>query len=194
MANVNDLTENLTLDEIKFRDEDNLKLLLQSARPVKFESEDQCRFWIGETLRKILAKMGCSLAYPYPVGNNKAQKKAEEKAAARLERQMKEKGVKVEFRTYGDADTIRMTLAAANKMEEDGDNDTARHLRTQAEQMTKESFKSGWYIYYENEIAYFISQPMHAQKSSGHLMLPGKEDKELFVMTNWKESITVNLN
>ena len=83
---------------------------------------------------------------------------------------MQEKGVKVEFRTYGDADTIRMTLAAADKLEENGDNNAARHLRSQAEQMTKESFKSGWYIYYENEIAYFISQPIYAQKGSGHLI------------------------
>ena len=151
MAKVLDLTRNLTLDEIKERDIDNLELVLKASHPVKFESKNQCIWWTGETLRKILAKLGVHLIWK-PTGNPRLDKRQERLAARRVDRQMKEKGVKVESRHYGGDDFHR----------------------------------SGIYIYYENEIAYFISDPMYATKRSGRLILPGS-DKQLFVMTNWKE-------
>ena len=100
---------------------------------------------------------------------------------------MKQKGVKVERRSYGDQNQIQMLNASAKALEQAGDEKTAKTYREQAAQMVKDSFKSGWYIYYENEIAYFISDPMYAQRRRVHLILSGPEHKELFVMTNWKE-------
>lgn len=153
MAQVEDITKNLTLDEIKARDIDNLKLLWKTCKPVKFQSEAQCKFWMGETLRKILAKLGVFLIVKV-TGNAKADKMQHELAAKRISRQMKERGVKVENRSY------------------------------KGEQFTR----SGIYVYYENEIVYFISHPMYAKKRSGNLILPGDSaEKELFCMTNWKE-------
>lgn len=153
MAKVEDLTKNLTLDEIKARDIDNLGLVMKSAKPVTFESDAQCKFWMGETLRKILAKLGVDLILKV-TGNPKADKLQYQFAAKRVDKQMKEKGVKVENRNYSGNDFTR----------------------------------SGIYVYYENEIAFFISHPMHAKKRAGNLILPGQTaEKELFCMTNWRE-------
>jgi len=155
MAKVVDLTKHLTLDEIRDRDIDNQALIWKQCKPVKFESPAQCKFWVGETLRKILAKLGVSLVLKV-TGNPKTDKMQHEMAAKRVDRQMKEKGVKVESRQYG------------------GDEFT----------------RSGIYVYYENEIVYFISHPMYSKKREGRLILPGNnggDEKQLFCMTNWKE-------
>ena len=154
MAKVVDLTKHLTLDEIRERDIDNQALVWKTCKPVLFQSPAQCKFWVGETLRKILAKLGVSLVLKV-TGNAKADKAQHELAAKRVDRQMKERGVKVESRQY------------------DG------------EQFTR----SGIYVYYENEIAYFISHPMYSKKREGRLILPGNNggQGQLFCMTNWKE-------
>ena len=155
MAKVVDLTKHLTLDEIRERDIDNQALIWKACKPVKFESPAQCKFWIGETLRKILAKLGVALILQV-TGNPKVDKLHHELAAKRVDRQMKAKGVKVESRQYG------------------GDEFT----------------RSGIYVYYENEIAYFISHPMWSQKREGRLILTsnnGAGERKLFCMTNWKE-------
>ena len=152
MAEVVDLTKHLTLDEIKERDIDNQALVWKACKPVKFQSPAQCQFWVGETLRKILAKLGVDLILKV-TGNPKADKMQHELAAKRVDRQMKQKGVKVESRNYP----------------------------------KKEFTRSGIYVYYRNEIAYFISHPMWAKKREGHLILQGGNSaKELFCMTNWK--------
>lgn len=155
MAEVVDLTKNLTLDEIRDRDIDNQALVWKACRPVKFESPSQCEFWVGETLRKILAKLGVDLVLKI-TGNPKADEMQYELAAKRVGRQMKQKGVKVESRDY-----------------------------------PKDQFtRSGIYVYYANEIAYFISHPMYSKKREGRLILPGGnggDEKQLFCMTNWKE-------
>ena len=154
MAKVEDLTKHLTLDEIKERDIDNQALVWKACKPVKFESPAQCKFWVGETLRKILAKLGVDLVLKI-TGNPKADKMQHELAAKRVSKQMKEKGVKVESRQYP------------------------------GEQFTR----SGIYVYYENEIAYFISHPMWSQERKGILFLPGNAGTErtLFCMTNWRD-------
>ena len=154
MAKVEDLTKNLTLDQIKDRDIDNQALVWKTCKPVKFESPAQCKFWIGETLRKILAKLGVDLVLKI-TGNPKTDQMQYELAAKRVSKQMKAKGVKVESRNY-----------------------------------PKDQFtRSGIYVYYENEIAYFISHPMWSQERKGILFLPGNTGTErtLFCMTNWKE-------
>lgn len=153
MAKVEDLTKHLTLDEIKERDIDNQALVWKTCKPVKFQTPEQCKFWVGETLRKILAKLGVDLIIKI-TGNPKTDKMQHKLAAKRVENQMKVKGVKVESRQYP------------------GDEFT----------------RSGIYVYYENEIAYFISHPMWAKKREGNLILPGESsERELFCMTNWKE-------
>lgn len=155
MAEVVDLTKHLTLDQIRDRDIDNQALVWKDCKPVKFQSPEQCKFWVGETLRKILAKLGVSLVLKV-TGNPKIDKAQHELAAKRVDRQMKERGVKVESRQY------------------DG------------EQFTR----SGIYVYYENEIAYFISHPMYSKKREGLLILRGSNggnQGQLFCMTNWKE-------
>ena len=153
MAKVVDLTKHLTLDEIRDRDIDNQALVWKDCKPVKFESPAQCKFWVGETLRKILAKLGVSLVLKV-TGNPKVDKMQHEMAAKRVDRQMKKRGVKVESREY------------------------------KGEEFTR----SGIYVYYENEIAYFISIAMYSKKRAGRLILPGQSaDRELFCMTNWKE-------
>ena len=155
MAKVVDLTKHLTLDEIKARDIDNQALIWKTCKPVKFETPAQCKFWVGETLRKILAKLGVSLVLNV-TGNPKIDKMQHEMASKRVDRQMKSRGVRVESREYG------------------------------GEQFTR----SGIYVYYENEIAYFISHPMYSRERRGHLILAtnnGGDAKELFCMTNWKE-------
>ena len=154
MAKVEDLTKNLTLDEIRDRDIDNQALVWKACRPVKFESPAQCKFWVGETLRKILAKLGVDLVIRV-TGNPKVDRMQHELAAKRVGKQMKAKGVKVESRNY-----------------------------------PKDQFtRSGIYVYYENEIAYFISHPMWSQERKGMLFLPGNTGTErtLFCMTNWRE-------
>ena len=154
MAKVVDLTKHLTLDEIKTRDIDNQALVWKTCKPVKFETPAQCKFWVGETLRKILAKLGITLIVNV-TGNPKADKLQHELAARRVDKQMKALGVKVESRQY------------------------------EGEQFTR----SGIYVYYENEIAYFISHPMYLKKREGQLILPGNNggsDGQLFCMTNWK--------
>ena len=154
MAEIVDLTKHLTLDEIKDRDIDNQALVWKDCKPVKFQSPAQCKFWVGETLRKILAKLGVALVLKV-TGNPKADKMQHEMAAKRVDRQMKERGVKVESRQY------------------------------EGEEFTR----SGIYVYYENEIAYFISHPMYSKKRKGHLILHGENGGkgQLFCMTNWKE-------
>ena len=155
MAKVVDLTKHLTLDEIKARDIDNQALVWKTCKPVMFESPAQCKFWVGETLRKILAKLGVTLIVNV-TGNEKTDKMQHELAARRVDRQMKARGVKVESRQY------------------------------KGEQFTR----SGIYVYYENEIAYFISHPMYSKKREGRLILAGNNggnESQLFCMTNWKE-------
>lgn len=155
MAEVVDLTKHLTLDQIRDRDIDNQALVWKACKPVKFESPGQCKFWVGETLRKILAKLGVDLVLKI-TGNTKADEIQHELAAKRVDRQMKQKGVKVESRDY-----------------------------------PKDQFtRSGIYVYYANEIAYFISHPMHSKKREGLLILRGSnggDQGQLFCMTNWKE-------
>jgi len=154
MAKVLDLTKHLTLDEIRDRDIDNQALVWKQCKPVLFQSPGECKFWVGETLRKILAKLGVSLVLKV-TGNPKIDKAQHELAAKRVDRQMKERGVKVESRQY------------------DGDQFT----------------RSGIYVYYENEIVYFISHPMYSKKREGRLILSGNNgagEAELFCMTNWK--------
>ena len=155
MGKVTDITKHLTLDEIRKRDIDNQALVWKACKPVKFQSPEQCKFWVGETLRKILAKLGVALVLTV-TGNPKADKMQHEMAAKRVDRQMKQRGVKVESRKY------------------------------KGDQFTR----SGIYVYYENEIAYFISHPMYSKKREGLLILAGNNgagQAELFCMTNWKE-------
>jgi hypothetical protein len=159
-------TKNLTLGEIKARDEDNLRLVLQSAREHRFETLQAAMNFLIMCLGKVMEKFkitahgqgapmpdtytGALTAIPgnlYVPGQTKMDI---------IKEQMVKAGIRQEVRSF-------------------------------TQYPPNEKWKAGIYFYYKGEIAYFISNPMmdtNTTGAGGRIVIPHEMAQRYFVRTN----------
>jgi len=168
-----DATKDMTLEEIGKRDKDNLGLVYKDCQAYFFDNPRDAGMFRGKILSKALARLGVDLD-----GTVK-------KALIPVFRRMSDKVV-VDPATDLD---LQMKMKGV-KVE--------RRIYEKAE----DAIRSGIYVYYRNEIAYFISEPFAARTlrlkpvSQGEkvvdLRRPFREQWDrLVVFTNYRDSIIV---
>jgi len=171
MAEVIDMTKDMTLEDIGARDRDNHELVWKTCRAYKFigpKAAMQAGKFMGETLHKCLVKFGINLDLAVRNAMSPLFRQGRSKATVvgnAIDHALLLKGVRVERRTYPDP---------------------------------KEALRSGFYVYYQNEIAYFISEPFAAKTikanpnvDKGEKMidlrsLKARRADELVIFTNFK--------
>ena len=169
---VRDVTEHMTLGDIKKRDIDNVELVQKSSRERSFQSLKAATIFCGQAVKTILLKMGVDQAKFYQgfaeerkrlkakiagatsaVSLSEATEFAKRSLVNKIDREMNRHDVKVEKREYTDP---------------------------------KRAVHSGIYIYHHNEIACFLSSPY--QRKGGHYATPHIIVPSLgnwFVLTNF---------
>lgn len=158
-------TKNLTLGEIKKRDEDNLSLVLASSREHRFDTLPEALRFIHEVIGRAMTKVGVTaLAEGAPMpqkygaltsipGGLYTPKAREEMVA----KQMVMNDVRVEV----------------------------RHPQQYPD--PKDMWKAGMYIYHRSEIAFFVSNPMannNTVGAGGRIVTPHAHPQRFFVKTN----------
>lgn len=148
MEEIRDITLNMTLDEIRIRDIDNLKLVAQSAKKYVFESMPHAKAFIHKALATALMKFGIDVKKVKALNPNsynlEIQKLCEAKQVVLEPKPRIRKG--------------------------------------------EHAWRSGIYIYYRNEIAFFISLPQKIEwngSKNPHIIIPGKPSEHRYlIVTN----------
>lgn len=138
----------MTLDEIRSRDIDNLKLVVQSAKKYVFEEMTHVRAFINKSLAKALSKFGIDVKKVSTLHPNNYKEE--------IQRLCESKQVVLEPKPR-----IRKG---------------------------EHAWRSGIYIYYRNEIAFFISLPQKIEwngSKNPHIIIPGKPSEHRYlIVTN----------
>jgi len=158
-------TKNLTLGEIKKRDEDNLKLLV--CKEYRFDSFEKALGFMIEAIRKCMTRMGVKgidQGAPEPPSYNGGTSK-------------------IGGNLYIPGST-KMDIITQQMVE----NDVRREIRHPAQYPDpKDKWKAGCYLYHGSEIAYFISNPMmdkRRHESAGNIIIAERTPQRFFVRTN----------
>ena len=175
-----DVTENMTLGEMYKRDVDNLTLVQKSKKTKEyaFDSKEDALIWLDNAIQVVLLKFGIDKKGTI----EKAKRVSEDDLDfRRFLKNFEEKGGKPISHNN------RHFLYAAHCLNKAQD---AAGIRTEMRryQDPKEVWRSGFYIIYENEIAYFFSNVYRRKGghyTSGNIIVPafGK----FFVLTNYIE-------
>lgn len=165
-------TKNLTLGQIKARDEDNLRLVLGTAREYRFSSMPQALYEIGQFLARAMRKLGVSALYDH--GQKVGLPPSYDKATTRLPGNL----YMVDHTPVDEARVTQQLVKNNVRVE-------IRHPEQYDDQADK--WKSGMYIYHNGEIAYFISNPlriMNRSAAGGRIVLPSATPEGFYVKTN----------
>lgn len=208
MAELRDITANMTLEEIRARCVDNFWLLSKGFKDYMFNSDRHAIFFVSECQAKAMAKLGVKAMALYeqqcrrdpPIVKDPVKQKFYIK---RLDDDMVRHGVKVEHLVYGAS--YRSMIREAQILEEhneDGQADFLRNLAaTEPDQTPEDWVRSGCYIwkgqyaetengrdnasFIYDEIAYFISDPIVVDATklvTVTIVVPGR--KKYMVRTN----------
>lgn len=145
---IRDVTMNMTLSEIRERDIDNLKLVVQSAKKYVFESVPHAKAFIHKALATALMKFGIDVRQVKALNPNSYNEEIQ-----RL------------------CDAKQVTLERMPRI-----------------RRGEHAWRSGIYIYYRNEIAFFISLPQKIEwngSKNPHIIIPGKPTEHRYlIVTN----------
>lgn len=158
-------TKNLTLGQVKARDEDNLRLVLAGAREYRFDTfQGACNF-IHEVIGRAMTKLGVTaLAQGAPMPQQ-----------------------------YGALTSIPGGLYTPKQREQVVAQQMFLHdvrveVRHPEQYLNKDdAWKSGMYIYHGGEIAFFVSNPMadnNTVGAEGRIVTPHANPQRYFVKTN----------
>jgi hypothetical protein len=152
-----DPTERMALDDIRARDTDNLMLTVyKNLREYRTDSFKYAMGFVGESIRVVMRKFGITVLDQVRASVHKGGNgfRSQEFMGKRLDIEMRKRGIKQEYRAP--------QLYLKNRP---GD-----------------VWKSGQYFYKDNEIAYFISNPMQVRYNRNGIVIPGRS--EFLVLTN----------
>lgn len=177
MEEVKDATADLTLEEIGLRDKDNLELVHKDCQAYFFDSPRDAGLFMGETLNKALKRLGIDMDAAIRSALNPIFKRPSGPYASTVV-------------DPGDDIELQMKFKGVRVERRVYDN-------------PEDAVRSGLYVYYRNEIAYFISEPFVARTlrlkpiSQGEkvvdLRRPFKSHWDrLVVFTNYRDSIIVS--
>ena len=162
-------TKNLSLGEIKSRDEDNLALVLSKCREYRYPTLNHAIFHVGQFLGRAMGKLGVkSLA-----DHGKRPMPQAYKGLTSIPGGLYNVG-----HTPSDEAAVTQEMVA---------NDVRVEIRQPQMYPKAERWKSGIYLYHGNEIAFFISNPMIDQNTTGgdgHIIITHRNPKRFFVRTN----------
>ncbi|MFH2075406.1 MAG: hypothetical protein ABIJ57_08685 [Pseudomonadota bacterium] len=164
-------TKDLTLEEIKARDEDNLKLVQDSSQWKSFDSPNKAVGFIGTVYKRAMLKLGITAFANYGTPMPESYKgltsipgglyipgPSAKKAMENLvTKQLIENDVRIEGR-------------GPDMYPED-----------------KDHWKIGLYFYHASEIVFFISRPIpdkDAMSGAGHIVMPHSSPQRWWVRTN----------
>lgn len=172
-----DVTEHMTLGAIRWRDEENVKLILQySAVEKAFSTVNEALSYMADVNNKILLKFGIDQLKMFEdSGLNPSYIKAEMQKP--LER------FHVNLPTM---DPLVVDLI--NKIQALMDEKDLKTERRQYTEPVEDRWKSGMYFYHGNEIVYFISEPY--RRKGGHYASPNiivPAFRKWFILTNFKD-------
>ncbi len=160
-------TKNLTLGEIKARDEDNLRLLLQGARELRFGTFPEAMLFIRVAIGRCMTKLGVNALVggaPTPAAYDGAL-------------------TSVPGGLYSPGQT-REDIVAAQMVA----NDVRVEIRHPDQYPDgQDKWKAGMYVYHKGEIAFFISNPMadnNVVAAGGRIVIPHAHPQRFFVRTN----------
>jgi len=152
-----DPTERMALDDIRTRDTDNLMLTVyKSLREYRTDSFKYAMGFVGECIRVVMRKFGITVLDQVRASVHKGGKgfRSQEFMGKRLDIEMRKRGIKQEYR------------------------EPQIYLKNRPGDV----WKSGQYFYKDNEIAYFISNPMQVKYNRNGIVIPGRS--EFLVLTN----------
>ena len=175
MAEIRDATAHMTLGAIRKRDEDNLDLILRGSKEHSFPSTMAALYFMGAVQNKILLKFGIDQVQMFKDSGLTA-----EAVKTAVTQPMDLFHVNVPVSDPG----VKALIDKIDKMMADKDLKSERRQY----QHPRDTWKSGVYLYHQNEIAYFISEPY--QRKGGHYATPHiivpTFGNVYYVMTNFK--------
>lgn len=163
-------TKNLTLGEIKRRDEDNLRLVLQGCREYRFETLPEAMVFIKGAIGRAMTRLGVT---------ELARAQAQPLPQAYGALTSIPGGLYVPQRSKASEDLVTGQMV---------DHDVRVEIRHPAQYPNPDDkWKAGMYLYHGSEIAFFISNPMmdlNRTAGDGHIIIPGRQAQRFFVKTN----------
>lgn len=165
-------TKNLTIGEIKSRDEDNLRLVLNTAREHVFDHPLKAVGFVRDCIGKAMTKLGIT-----ELANSGSS-----------EMFMKDSYSGALAHVTGNLYTPGRSKESENLVVKQAiENDVRVEVRRPEMYPESERWKAGFYVYHHGEIAFFISNPMKDNKSvggSGFIIIPSAYAQRWFVKTN----------
>jgi len=160
-------TKNLTIGEIKQRDEDNLRLLLKGRPEWSFNTSGEAMAFIEDCISACLLKLGITAvrykAPPVPTYNG---------------------GTTEITGNLFIPEEVRMNIVEQQMI----DNDVRREIRFPEQYPDPiDQWKVGCYYYHGSEIAYFISLPLQDRRAvsgGGHIIITHASPQKFIVLTN----------
>lgn len=159
-------TRNLTLGQIKARDEENLRLVLAGSKEREFPNLEAALEWMQELIEKLMHHMGIK---SFHKGNIPM---AFANALTAIPGNLYRPGM----------DTTPVTKECVA-------NGVRLEVRSteQYQHGPQEVWKAGAYIYHKGEIAYFVSNPLGVRNRSaagGRIIIPEAQPWKFVVKTN----------
>jgi len=192
--------QEMTLDQIMERDAENFRLVMKACKRYRAATMMEAKVFFVEAYRTALSKLGVTaidkLRRAIKEDPARAQRQVEfyQKLCAKQEA---EKGIVCQHREYDLEHRMRRALHNAqvqgSAARARGELDQAREYDEQCQRLldairnlhnAQHDFRrTGLYIYYQDEIAYFVGDPIIQQaRSQGGLILPGR--REIHIWTN----------
>lgn len=192
--------QDLTLDQVMERDADNFNLIMKACNRYRAPNPTEAKVFFVEAYRTGLSKLGVTAidklrdAIKAGGGRKKINTSFYEKLCIKQEN---DKGIICQHRKYNLIEQMQTALETArlhassaraqglHEQEKEYDNQSERILLAikNLHNAQHDFRRTGLYIYYQDEIAYFIGDPIIQDASAqGGLLLPGR--KEIFVWTN----------
>jgi hypothetical protein len=192
--------QDLTLDQVMERDADNFNLVMKECKRYRAKNEQEASLFFVEAYRTGLSKLGVTAidklrdAIKASGGRKQVNTAFYEKLCAKQEA---DKGIICQRRKYNLTEQMQRALEDTRLRESAA---SAAGMRTEAKQFAEQCERillaiknlhnaqhdfrrTGLYIYYQDEIAYFVGEPIIQNASAqGGVIIPGR--KEIFVWTN----------
>lgn len=182
-----DATANLTLGQMKLRDEDNLRLVMKSCREIPFNKFTESIVWCNHAMSGIMRKFGINK--DKIVSEALALKDDSFIVREFVRNYMADPKNPRDRKTGGLPLPAQALIAAKRLYDEQLKKDVQIEKRDNAYASEKDFWKSGVYVYHHNEIAYFMSAPYKRKGghyATPHIIVPHIGDK-WFIQTNWNE-------
>ncbi len=190
--------QGMTLDKIAERDAENFALVMKACKRYRAKDRQEAKIFFVEAYRTALSKLGVKaidrLRDQIKAGKTRINTAYFEKLC---NKQAEEKGIICQHRPYSLAGQMQKALENAkvqgSAARAAGELEAAKEYDEQCQRLVQaiqnlhnaqhDFRRTGLYIYYQDEIAYFVSDPIIQQATAqGGIILPGRKD--IFIWTN----------